>query len=267
MLPPPQSAAGLGGDDRYRTGPHPAPCKSDINARTQPRSVDPPKPMTRGQNPTGNLCPRMHSGADALEYFGGPAGNRCRRAYSAGRRTGSYTRRNLWGSVSASGRVGTIPTANRLLKGARRWPVAIRIQSSNRRDDAAVCAESRGILVRGRAAAGSVQTLCKGMATWARPFVTRPARSTQYRLTGSCADRPQGLCAAAEGSSTSRWKLGGKSPMIVFRRRDIETPSSGAILVLLTAQVKICSNGTASFVHANIKEAFSSGWLNVSTPR
>ena len=75
-------------------------------------------------------------------------------------------------------------------------------------------------------------------------------------LTGSVATGARVMAAASPTLKHVTLELGGKSPLIVFADADLNDAVSGAMLGNFYSTGQICSNGTRVFVQRDVKQAF-----------
>ncbi|MEM1307666.1 MAG: betaine-aldehyde dehydrogenase [Pseudomonadota bacterium] len=78
--------------------------------------------------------------------------------------------------------------------------------------------------------------------------------AAKVSLTGSVPTGRKVAAAAAEKLIPVTLELGGKSPLIVFEDADIDAAVGGIILGNIYSSGQICSNGTRVFVHRAIRE-------------
>lgn len=194
----------------------------------------------------------IHSGADALDYFGGIASSITGEFFDLGGDF-AYTRREALGVC-----VGI---------GAWNYPLQIACWKAA---PALACGNSmifkpspetpRTALELARALQeaglpGGVFNVVQGDQSSGQALVNHPLVA-KISLTGSVATGRKVMAAASPTLKQLTMELGGKSPFIVFADADLELASSAAVSANFFTQGEVCSNGTRVFVHRNVVEEF-----------
>ena len=81
-------------------------------------------------------------------------------------------------------------------------------------------------------------------------------KTEKVSLTGSVPTGSRVMAMAGAGLKHATMELGGKSPLIVFADANLNNAVSGAILGNFYSSGQICSNSTRVYVHRTIREEF-----------
>ena len=221
-----------------------------IRARNRELSVlethDTGKPLSE------TLYADATSGADALEYFGGLAGNVTGEHIQLGENW-VYTRREALGICLGIG-AWNYPTQIAC------WKAAPALACGNAMifkpsETTPLCALKIAEILSEAGLPDGVFNVVQGQGDVGAALLQDP-RINKVSLTGSVATGRKVYQSAAEGLKQVTLELGGKSPLIIFEDADLENAVGGAILANFYSSGQICSNGTRVFVHKAIKEAF-----------
>ena len=221
-----------------------------IRARNRELSVlethDTGKPLSE------TLYADATSGADALEYFGGLAGNVTGEHIQLGE-DWVYTRREALGICLGIG-AWNYPTQIAC------WKAAPALACGNAMifkpsETTPLCALKIAEILSEAGLPDGVFNVVQGQGDVGAALLQDP-RINKVSLTGSVATGRKVYQSAAEGLKQVTLELGGKSPLIIFEDADLENAVGGAILANFYSSGQICSNGTRVFVHKAIKEAF-----------
>ena len=221
-----------------------------IRARNRELSVlethDTGKPLSE------TLYADATSGADALEYFGGLAGNVTGEHIQLGE-DWVYTRREALGICLGIG-AWNYPTQIAC------WKAAPALACGNAMifkpsETTPLCALKIAEILSEAGLPDGVFNVVQGQGDVGAALLQDP-RSNKVSLTGSVATGRKVYQSAAVGLKQVTLELGGKSPLIIFEDADLENAVGGAILANFYSSGQICSNGTRVFVHKAIKEAF-----------
>jgi len=221
-----------------------------IRARNRELSVlethDTGKPLSE------TLYADATSGADALEYFGGLAGNVTGEHIQLGE-DWVYTRREPLGICLGIG-AWNYPTQIAC------WKAAPALACGNAMifkpsETTPLCALKIAEILSEAGLPDGVFNVVQGQGDVGAALLQDP-RINKVSLTGSVATGRKVYQSAAVGLKQVTLELGGKSPLIIFEDADLENAVGGAILANFYSSGQICSNGTRVFVHKAIKEAF-----------
>ena len=221
-----------------------------IRARNRELSVlethDTGKPLSE------TLYADATSGADALEYFGGLAGNVTGEHIQLGE-DWVYTRREALGICLGIG-AWNYPTQITC------WKAAPALACGNAMifkpsETTPLCALKIAEILSEAGLPDGVFNVVQGQGDVGAALLQDP-RINKVSLTGSVATGRKVYQSAAVGLKQVTLELGGKSPLIIFEDADLENAVGGAILANFYSSGQICSNGTRVFVHKAIKEAF-----------
>lgn len=221
-----------------------------IRARNRELSVlethDTGKPLSE------TLYADATSGADALEYFGGLAGNVAGEHIQLGE-DWVYTRREALGICLGIG-AWNYPTQIAC------WKAAPALACGNAMifkpsETTPLCALKIAEILSEAGLPDGVFNVVQGQGDVGAALLQDP-RINKVSLTGSVATGRKVYQSAAADLKQVTLELGGKSPLIIFEDADLDNAVGGAILANFYSSGQICSNGTRVFVHKNIKEAF-----------
>ena len=221
-----------------------------IRARNRELSVlethDTGKPLSE------TLYADATSGADALEYFGGLAGNVTGEHIQLGE-DWVYTRREALGICLGIG-AWNYPTQIAC------WKAAPALACGNAMifkpsETTPLCALKIAEILSEAGLPDGVFNVVQGQGDVGAALLQDP-RINKVSLTGSVATGRKVYQSAAVGLKQVTLELGGKSPLIIFEDANLENAVGGAILANFYSSGQICSNGTRVFVHKAIKEAF-----------
>ena len=221
-----------------------------IRARNRELSVlethDTGKPLSE------TLYADATSGADALEYFGGLAGNVTGEHIQLGE-DWVYTRREALGICLGIG-AWNYPTQIAC------WKAAPALACGNAMifkpsETTPLCALKIAEILSEAGLPDGVFNVVQGQGDVGAALLQDP-RINKVSLTGSVATGRKVYQSAAVGLKQVTLELGGKSPLIIFEDADLENAVGGAILANFYSSGQICSNGTRVFVHKAIKRAF-----------
>ena len=221
-----------------------------IRARNRELSVlethDTGKPLSE------TLYADATSGADALEYFGGLAGNVTGEHIQLGE-DWVYTRREALGICLGIG-AWNYPTQIAC------WKAAPALACGNAMifkpsETTPLCALKIAEILSEAGLPDGVFNVVQGQGDVGAALLQDP-RINKVSLTGSVATGRKVYQSAAADLKQVTLELGGKSPLIIFEDADLDNAVGGAILANFYSSGQICSNGTRVFVHKNIKEAF-----------
>ena len=221
-----------------------------IRARNRELSVlethDTGKPLSE------TLYADATSGADALEYFGGLAGNVTGEHIQLGENW-VYTRREALGICLGIG-AWNYPTQIAC------WKAAPALACGNAMifkpsETTPLCALKIAEILSEAGLPDGVFNVVQGQGDVGAALLQDP-RINKVSLTGSVATGRKVYQSAAVGLKQVTLELGGKSPLIIFEDADLDNAVGGAILANFYSSGQICSNGTRVFVHKAIKEAF-----------
>ena len=221
-----------------------------IRARNRELSVlethDTGKPLSE------TLYADATSGADALEYFGGLAGNVTGEHIQLGE-DWVYTRREALGICLGIG-AWNYPTQIAC------WKAAPALACGNAMifkpsETTPLCALKIAEILSEAGLPDGVFNVVQGKGDVGAALLQDP-RINKVSLTGSVATGRKVYQSAAADLKQVTLELGGKSPLIIFEDADLDNAVGGAILANFYSSGQICSNGTRVFVHKTIKEAF-----------
>ncbi len=221
-----------------------------IRARNRELSVlethDTGKPLSE------TLYADATSGADALEYFGGLAGNVTGEHIQLGE-DWVYTRREALGICLGIG-AWNYPTQIAC------WKAAPALACGNAMifkpsETTPLCALKIAEILSEAGLPDGVFNVVQGQGDVGAALLQDP-RINKVSLTGSVATGRKVYQSAAADLKQVTLELGGKSPLIIFEDADLENAVGGAILANFYSSGQICSNGTRVFVHKAIKEGF-----------
>ena len=209
-----------------------------IRARNRELSVlethDTGKPLSE------TLYADATSGADALEYFGGLAGNVTGEHIQLGE-DWVYTRREALGICLGIG-AWNYPTQIAC------WKAAPALACGNAMifkpsETTPLCALKIAEILSEAGLPDGVFNVVQGQGDVGAALLQDP-RINKVSLTGSVATGRKVYQSAAVGLKQVTLELGGKSPLIIFEDADLENAVGGAILANFYSSGQICSNGT-----------------------
>ena len=221
-----------------------------IRARNRELSVlethDTGKPLSE------TLYADATSGADALEYFGGLAGNVTGEHIQLGE-DWVYTRREALGICLGIG-AWNYPTQIAC------WKAAPALACGNAMifkpsETTPLCALKIAEILSEAGLPDGVFNVVQGQGDVGAALLQDP-RINKVSLTGSVSTGRKVYQSAAVDLKQVTLELGGKSPLIIFEDADLDNAVGGAILANFYSSGQICSNGTRVFVHKAIKEGF-----------
>lgn len=195
----------------------------------------------------------IHSGADALEYYGSLAATINGEAMDLGSDAFGYTRREPLGITAGIG------AWNYPLQIAC-WKSAPALACGNAMifkpsELTPLTALRLAEIYRQAGLPDGVFNVLAGGRETGELLATAPA-IRKVSLTGSVGTGRQVMASAAQSLKYVTLELGGKSPLIIFDDADIGNAVSAALLANFYSGGEICSNGTRVFVHQNIHEQF-----------
>ncbi|MGB0168011.1 MAG: betaine-aldehyde dehydrogenase [Paracoccaceae bacterium] len=221
-----------------------------IRARNRELSVlethDTGKPLSE------TLYADATSGADALEYFGGLAGNVTGEHIQLGE-DWVYTRREALGICLGIG-AWNYPTQIACWKAAPALACG-NVMIFKPSETTPLCALKIAEILSEAGLPDGVFNVVQGQGDVGAALLQDP-RISKVSLTGSVATGRKVYQSAAADLKQVTLELGGKSPLIIFEDADLDNAVGGAILANFYSSGQICSNGTRVFVHKAIKEAF-----------
>ena len=220
--------------------------------RTRNRELSVLETHDTGKPLSETLYADATSGADALEYFGGLAGNVTGEHIQLGE-DWVYTRREALGICLGIG-AWNYPTQIAC------WKAAPALACGNAMifkpsETTPLCALKIAEILSEAGLPDGVFNVVQGQGDVGAALLQDP-RINKVSLTGSVATGRKVYQSAAVGLKQVTLELGGKSPLIIFEDADLENAVGGAILANFYSSGQICSNGTRVFVHKAIKEAF-----------
>jgi len=195
----------------------------------------------------------IHTGADALEYFGGLAASLHGEHVDLDEHTFFYTRREPLGVVAGIG--------------AWNYPIQIACWKAG---PALACGNAMIFkpaeltpltafkLAEALTEAGlpdGVFNVVQGEAEVGRMLSTHPGIA-KVSLTGEAGTGKKVMADAAGTLKHVTMELGGKSPLIVFDDASLENAVSAALMANFYTQGEICTNGTRVFVQRGFMDPF-----------
>ncbi len=192
------------------------------------------------------------SGADALDYFGGLAGDLTGAHIPLGADF-AYTIREALGVCVGIG-AWNYPTQIAC------WKAAPALACGNAMvfkpsETTPLCAlKIAEILVEAGLPKGCFNVV-QGLGDVGGALVSDP-RVAKVSLTGSVPTGRRVNAAAAADLKHVTMELGGKSPLIIFDDADLEDAVGGAMMGNMYSAGQVCSNGTRVFVQRGIRDAF-----------
>lgn len=194
----------------------------------------------------------VHSGADALEYYGGIAASLHGEHYDLGG-SFAYTRREPLGICAGIG-AWNYPIQIACWKSAP----ALACGNSMIFKSAELTPRTAVLLAEAFTEAGlpnGVFNVVQGEAEVGQ-MLTRHPKIRKVSLTGEVGTGKKVMADAAATLKHVTLELGGKSPLIIFEDADLDEAVKGAMLANFYTQGEICSNGTRVYVAESIKERF-----------
>ncbi|MBY5957378.1 betaine-aldehyde dehydrogenase [Membranicola marinus] len=194
----------------------------------------------------------IHSGADALEYYGGIAASLHGEHYDLGA-SFAYTRREPLGICAGIG-AWNYPIQIACWKSAP----ALACGNAMIFKPAELTPRSAVLLAEIYSEAGlpdGVFNIIQGEAEVGQ-LLTRHPDIRKVSLTGEVGTGKKVMADAAGSLKHVTLELGGKSPLIIFDDADIDEAVNGALLANFYTQGEICSNGTRVYVAQSIKTEF-----------
>lgn len=194
----------------------------------------------------------IHSGADALEYYGGIAASLHGEHYDLGA-SFAYTRREPLGICAGIG-AWNYPIQIACWKSAP----ALACGNAMIFKPAELTPRSAVLLAEVYSEAGlpdGVFNIIQGEAEVGQ-LLTRHPDIRKVSLTGEVGTGKKVMADAAGSLKHVTLELGGKSPLIIFDDADIDEAVNGALLANFYTQGEICSNGTRVYVAQSIKTEF-----------
>lgn len=194
----------------------------------------------------------IHSGADALEYYGGIAASLHGEHYDLGG-SFAYTRREPLGICAGIG-AWNYPVQIACWKSAP----ALACGNSMIFKPAELTPRSAVLLAEIFTEAGlpkGVFNVVQGAAEVGQ-MLTRHPKIRKISLTGEVETGKRVMADAAGTLKHITLELGGKSPLIIFEDADLDEAVNGAMMANFYTQGEICSNGTRVYIAASVKEEF-----------
>lgn len=194
----------------------------------------------------------IHSGADALEYYGGIAASLHGEHYDLGG-SFAYTRREPLGICAGIG-AWNYPLQIACWKSAP----ALACGNSMIFKPAELTPRSAVLLAEIFTAAGlpnGVFNVVQGAAEVGQ-MLTRHPKIRKISLTGEVETGKKVMADAAGTLKHITLELGGKSPLIIFDDADLDEAVNGAMMANFYTQGEICSNGTRVYVAESVKKDF-----------
>jgi len=194
----------------------------------------------------------VHSGADALEYFGGIAASLHGEHYDLGG-SFAYTRREPLGICAGIG-AWNYPVQIACWKSAP----ALACGNAMIFKPAELTPRSAVLLAEVFTEAGlpdGVFNVVQGEAEVGQMLTGHPD-IRKVSLTGEVGTGKKVMADAATSLKHVTLELGGKSPLIIFEDADIDEAVNGAMMANFYTQGEICSNGTRVYVAESIKSEF-----------
>lgn len=194
----------------------------------------------------------IHSGADALEYYGGIAASLHGEHYDLGG-SFAYTRREPLGICAGIG-AWNYPVQIACWKSAP----ALACGNSMIFKPAELTPRSAVLLAEIFTEAGlpnGVFNVVQGAAEVGQ-MLTRHPKIRKISLTGEVGTGKKVMADAAGTLKHITLELGGKSPLIIFEDADLDEAVNGAMMANFYTQGEICSNGTRVYIAESVKEEF-----------
>ncbi|MCM4167099.1 NAD/NADP-dependent betaine aldehyde dehydrogenase [Arenibacter antarcticus] len=194
----------------------------------------------------------IHSGADALEYYGGIAASLHGEHYDLGG-SFAYTRREPLGICAGIG-AWNYPVQIACWKSAP----ALACGNAMIFKPAELTPRSAVLLAEVFTEAGlpdGVFNVVQGEAEVGQ-MLTRHPKIRKVSLTGEVGTGKKVMADAAATLKHVTLELGGKSPLIIFDDADLDEAVNGAMLANFYTQGEICSNGTRVYVAESVKASF-----------
>ncbi|MEX0779995.1 MAG: betaine-aldehyde dehydrogenase [Balneolales bacterium] len=221
------------------------------------------KPMSEA------LAVDIHSGADALEYFGGLAASVQGDHIQLGN-SFAYTRREPFGVCAGIGawnypmQIACWKAAPALACGNTMVYKPAELTPRNAIKLAEIFMEAgmpKGVfnVVQGGPEVGKSLVSHKGIS--------------KVSLTGEVSTGQKVMRGAADNLKQVSLELGGKNPILIFDDADVDDAVQGAMMGNFYTQGEICSNGTRVYVHKSIMNDFlekleeETGKLKIGDPR
>lgn len=194
----------------------------------------------------------VHSGADALEYFGGIATTLHGEHHDLGS-SFAYTRREPLGICAGIG-AWNYPVQIACWKSAP----ALACGNAMIFKPAELTPRSAVLLAEVFTEAGlpdGVFNVVQGEGEVGQMLTAHPDIH-KVSLTGEVETGKKVMADVASSLKHITLELGGKSPLIIFEDADIDEAVNGAMMANFYTQGEICSNGTRVYVAESIKEVF-----------
>jgi betaine-aldehyde dehydrogenase len=194
----------------------------------------------------------IHSGADALEYYGGIAASLHGEHYDLGG-SFAYTRREPLGICAGIG-AWNYPIQIACWKSAP----ALACGNAMIFKPAELSPRSAVLLAEVFTEAGlpnGVFNVVQGKADVGQ-MLTRHPKIRKISLTGEVGTGKKVMADAADTLKHVTLELGGKSPLIIFEDADLDEAVNGAMMANFYTQGEICSNGTRVYVAESVKTIF-----------
>lgn len=194
----------------------------------------------------------VHSGADALEYFGGMAASLHGEHYDLGG-SFAYTRREPLGICAGIG-AWNYPVQIACWKSAP----AMACGNAMIFKPAELAPRSAVLLAEVFTEAGlpdGVFNVVQGEGVVGQMLTGHPD-IRKVSLTGEVSTGKKVMADAAGSLKHITLELGGKSPLIIFEDADIDEAVNGAMMANFYTQGEICSNGTRVYVAESVKATF-----------
>lgn len=194
----------------------------------------------------------VHSGADALEYYGGIAAAIHGNYHDLGG-SFAFTRREPLGICAGIG-AWNYPIQIACWKSAP----ALACGNAMIFKPAELTPRSAVLLAEVYTEAGlpdGVFNVVQGAAPVGKMLTTH-SEIRKVSLTGEVTTGKKAMADAAGSLKHMTLELGGKSPLLIFEDADLEEAVKGAMLANFYTQGEICSNGTRVYVAESIKPAF-----------
>jgi len=189
------------------------------------------------------------SGADALEYFGGLAGDISGRHIPLGGGDFAYTIPRPLGVCAGIG-AWNYPTQIACWKGAPALAAgnAMVFKPS---ETTPLCALKVAEILHEAGLPPGLFNVIQGAGPVGAALSTDP-RVAKVSLTGSVPTGRKVYAAAAASMKHVTMELGGKSPLVIFDDATLDDAVSGAINANFYSSGQVCSNGTRVFVHESV---------------
>lgn len=198
------------------------------------------------------LAVDIHSGADALEYFGGLAASVHGEHLQLGK-SFAYTRREPYGVCAGIGawnypmQIACWKAAPALACGNTMVFKPAELTPTNAVNLAKIFIEA--------GMPPGVFNVIQGAAQVGKKLVTHP-EVRKVSITGEVGTGKKVMADAAPSLKAVSLELGGKNPLIIFDDATLEEAVQGAMLANFYTQGEVCSNGTRVYVHKQIIDRF-----------